>query len=88
MREKIHQKVSVASYYSARRGASLPYMVRWKNRDYKVGEVGSTHKYKHGDTWHHIFDFVDDNETLHFRLNFNTKELSWSLEVIDDGLPS
>jgi hypothetical protein len=46
------------------------------------------HRYKHGDTWHHIFEVVDKEKTLAFRLNFDTKELSWTLEVVSDGLAS
>lgn len=88
MRERIDERVSVVSYYSAKRGRTLPYVIHWQNRDYRVGELGLAHKYKHGDTWHHIFEVADHEQTLSFRLNFNTKELSWTLEVISDGLPS
>jgi hypothetical protein len=88
MREKINQKVSVVSYYSAKRNITMPYTIRWNNRDYVIGELGFPHKYKHGDTWHHIFEVADKDETLAFRLNFNTKELTWVLEVVSDGLPA
>lgn len=88
MREKINEKVSVVSYYSSKRGKTLPYVIHWQNRDYKVGELGMAHKYKNGDTWHHIFEVVDTDQDISFRLNLNTKELSWMLEVVSDGLPS
>ena len=88
MREKLNEKVSVVSYYSSKRGRFLPYQIHWKNRDYTIGELGMAHKYKIGDTWHHIFEVVDKQQELSFRLNFNTKELSWTLEVISDGLPA
>lgn len=88
MREKINEKVSVVSYYSSKKGRFLPYQIYWQNRDYVVGELGMAHKYQNGDTWHHIFEVVDKEETLSFRLNFNTKDLTWTLEVISDGLPA
>jgi len=88
MREKIHEKVSVVSYYSHKKGKFLPYQISWKNREYVVGELGMAHKYKDGDTWFHIFEVVDKEQAMSFRLNFNTKELIWTLEVVSDGLPS
>ncbi len=88
MRQKLNEKISVVSYYSAKRGKTLPYMINWRGKDYSVGELGMVHKYQHGDTWHHIFEVTDKEDTLSFRLNFNTKELSWILEVISDGLPA
>ncbi|MBX4201356.1 hypothetical protein KW803_00470 [Candidatus Saccharibacteria bacterium] len=88
MREKINEKVSVVSYYSSKRHKFLPYQIHWKNHDYTIGELGMAHKYKNGDTWHHIFEVTDKEQTLSFRLNFNTQELSWMLEVISDGQPS
>jgi hypothetical protein len=86
MREKINEKVSVVSCYSSKNGKTRPYIIQWKNRDYYVGELGMAHKYKHGDTWHHIFEVVDKGQALAFRLNFDTQELSWTLEVVSDGL--
>lgn len=88
MREKINERVSVVSYFSAKRGRTLPYLIHWQNKDYTVGELGMKHSYRHGDTWHHIFEVVDKEQSLYFRLNYNTKELSWTLEVVADGLPT
>jgi hypothetical protein len=88
MREKVNEKVSVISYYSAKRGKTLPYRIYWQNKEYDIGELGMAHPYRHGDTWHHIFEVTAKDQTLSFRLNLNTKELSWTLEVISDGLPS
>jgi len=88
MREKINEKVSVLSYYSDRKNKMLPLRLFWKNREYQLGEVGLIHPYRIGDTWHHIFEMVDKEQAMAFRLNFNTKDLDWTLEVISDGLPS
>jgi hypothetical protein len=88
MREKLNEKVSVVSYYSAKHGHTRPYIIQWKSRDYYVGELGMAHKYKHGDTWIHIFEVVDKGQSISFRLSLDTKELSWTLQVVSDGLPS
>lgn len=88
MRERINEKVSVVSYYSSQKHKFLPYQIYWQNKDWLVGELGMAHKYRNGDTWHHIFEVTDKERTLAFRLNFNTQELSWTLEVVSDGLPS
>jgi hypothetical protein len=87
MREKINEKVSVVSYYSSKKQKFLPYHIYWQNRDYVIGELGMAHKYRHGDTWHHVFEVTDKQQSMSFRLNFNTQELSWTLEVVSDGLP-
>jgi hypothetical protein len=88
MREKINEKVSIVSYYSDKKNRFLPLRLIWKNREYQLGELGMVHPYKIGDTWHHIFEMVDNDQSMSFRLNFNTKELSWTLEVVSDGLPT
>jgi len=88
MRERIDEKVSVVSFYSTKKDSFRPYLIYWQNKDYIVGELGIAHKYRHGDTWHHIFEVADKEKTLAFRLNFDTKELTWTLEVVSDGLAS
>lgn len=73
-------------YYSARKRLALPHMINWQNKDYSVGAIGYHHTVKDGQTLHHIFELVDKEETLWFRLNFDTSNLHWKLETISDGL--
>jgi hypothetical protein len=40
---------------------------------------------KDGQTLHHIFELVDRQETLWFRLNLDTSNLHWLLEAVSDG---
>ena len=87
MREKINEEVSVVMYYSARKREALPFLISWQNKDYSVGKVGYYHKVKVGQTLHHIFEVVDKDNTLHFRLNLDTSNLHWTLEATHDGLP-
>ncbi len=86
MREKIDEEVSVVMSYSARRRAALPYLISWQNRDYYVGKIGYHHTVKDGNTLHHIFELTDKENSLWFRLNFDTSNLHWTLEAVSDGL--
>jgi hypothetical protein len=86
MREKINEEVSVVMYYSAKQRLALPRIVRWQNIDYSVGKIGYHHSVKDGQTLHHIFELIDKDETLWFRLNLNTANLHWKLETVSDGL--
>ena len=86
MRETINEEVSVVMYYSAKKREALPRLISWQNKDYEVGKLGYYHKVKVGDTVHHIFEVVDNDNTLHFRLNLDTSNLHWTLEAIHDGL--
>lgn len=85
MREKIHEEVSVVMYYSARKRIALPHLLHWQGRDYEVGKIGYHHKIKDGAVVHHIFELIDKQETMWFRLNLNTDNLHWVLEVVSDG---
>ncbi len=88
MREQIGEEVSVVMIYSSVKHLALPHIVRWQNRDYRVGKIGYHHTISKGKTLHHIFELVDDDSTMWFRLNFNTANLHWKLEAISDGLPA
>lgn len=85
MREKINEEVSVVLYYSARKRSALPYKLIWQSREYMVGKIGYHHKVKEGAVTHHIYELVDSEETMWFRLNFNTDNLHWMLEAVSDG---
>jgi hypothetical protein len=86
MREIINEEVSVVSYFSARRKLALPHIVSWRNQEYSVGKIGFHHTVRHGDTLHHIYELVDGEEQLWMRLNLDTSNLHWKLEVVSDGL--
>jgi hypothetical protein len=81
----INEEVSVVMYYSAQKREALPWLISWQNKDYPVGKLGYYHQVKVGDTLHHIFELVDKDSTLWFRLNLDTSNLYWKLEAIHDG---
>jgi len=85
MREKINEEVSVIMYFSARQRLALPHIVHWRNVSYFVGEIGYHHAVKEGQTLHHVFELVDRESTLWFRLKLNTQNLHWTLEAVHDG---
>ncbi len=88
MREKINEEVSVVMYYSARRRVATPHLISWQNVEYNVGKIGYHHTVKDGITLHHIYELVDKEQKLWFRLNLDTSNLHWKLEAVSDGLPS
>jgi len=86
MREKIDQEVSVVMYYSARKQVAQPHTISWQNKEYTIKEIGYKHSIKDGDTLHHIFELTVNEADLWMRLNFDTSNLHWKLEVVSDGL--
>lgn len=86
MKEKINEEVSVVSFYSARLKQTVPYLLHWQNKDYKLSAVDYYHSYMEGRDKQHIFELVDTEQTLWFRLRLNSANLHWTLEAIHDGL--
>ncbi len=86
MREKINQEVGVITVFSARQRAAAPYMISWKNTDYHVSQIDYHHTVYRGKTLHHIYEVVDTDSRLYFKLNLDTSNLHWTLEAIHDGL--
>lgn len=56
---------------------STPYIIHWRNRDYKITKVGLHHDYYEGKVLIHIFSVLSG--TLFLKLKFNTKYLKWNL---------
>jgi len=85
MREKINESVSVVMYYSATKRVAAPHTISWRNAEYRVGKIGYHHTITEGKILHHIYELVDTQESLWFRLNLNTNTLQWNLEAVHDG---
>ncbi len=62
---------------------STPYLVKWRNRNYKITKIGLYHKYRRGITLYHVFSVISSN--LFMRLVLNSDDLKWTLEEISDG---
>lgn len=85
MREKINEEVSVVMYYSSRKKLALPHLISWNGREYIVGKIGYQHKIYDGKIAYHIFELVDKDSSMWFRLKLNTDNLHWVLEAVSDG---
>ncbi len=85
MREKINEEVSVVMSYSAQRKQALPYLISWQNKNYYIGKLGYYHNYMKGQDKQHIFELVDTENTLWFRLRLDSGNLHWTLEAVSDG---
>jgi hypothetical protein len=85
MRQKINKEVSIVSFYNSRKQIAQPYVISWNNQDHTVGEIGYHHKIYDGKICHHIFELVNSQQTLWFRLDFNTDNLHWTLQEVSDG---
>ena len=86
MREKINEEVGVVMYYSPKKQQAVPHLIHWHNKDYKVGKIGYQHSYMEGRERQHIFELVDTQNTIWFRLRLDGSNLHWTLEAIHDGL--
>jgi hypothetical protein len=86
MRQKINEEVSVVMYYSAKQKKAVPYLLHWQNKDYALGHVDYYHNYMEGREKQHIFELVDKETSIWFRLRLNSSNLHWILEAIHDGL--
>ncbi len=86
MKEKINQEVSVVMYYSARHKMAVPHLLHWQNKDFSLGKVDYYHSYMEGRDKQHIFELVDKDNSLWFRLRLDSSNLHWTLEAIHDGL--
>lgn len=86
MRQKINEEVSVVMAYSAKHKKVKPYILDWKNKVYYLDNIGYYHSYMEGRDRQHIFELVDREQTLHFRIRLDSSNLHWTLETIHDGL--
>jgi len=88
MREKINEEVSIVSYYSSNHKKTVPHLLHWQGKDYSLGQIDYYHTYMEGKDRQHIFELVDKEQTLWFRLRLDSSNLHWTLEAVHDGLAS
>jgi hypothetical protein len=88
MREIINEEVSVVMFYSAKQRIAKPHLLHWQSKDYSIGVIDYYRSVKEGSVLFHIYEFVNTEETLWFRIKLNTSNLHWTLEAVSDGLSS
>lgn len=86
MKETVNKEVSVVMYYSATLKQAVPYLLLWQNKQWRLNSVDYYHSYMQGRDKQHIYELVDKDETLWFRLRLDSANLHWTLEAIHDGL--
>lgn len=84
MNHKLSELVSVNFSFDSTLKKSYPRFVAWRNRVYKVKEIGLHHTFRQGRTLFHVFSVISD--TLFMRLTLNTDNLQWELQEVSDYL--
>ena len=82
MAEVINEEVSVNLVYDSKLKIAQPWVVKWRGRIYKIDKTGLHHQVWDGRTLVHFFS-VCSGETF-FKLSFNTVNLHWKLEDIEN----
>lgn len=86
MHEVVNEKISVVTIFDSDTGSVLPKKIKWGRHIYLIETLGYHHKIREGRKLLHIFSV--SNQTLAFRLSFDTENLHWTLEEVSDGLTS
>lgn len=60
-----------------------PYLLIWRNRKIKIDTINLVHTSKEGSTTYYHFS-VSANGNF-YRLRFDTKDLKWFLEQVEEG---
>jgi len=82
MLQKINQKIPVIVKFCSEKNI-LPVKLRWRDQEYQIKKLAYYHKFRQGRILQHIFHVTDGH--LDFRLRFDSEDLSWTLEEVDDG---
>ena len=88
MIQKIKAPISVITAFNHKNILSVPVIINWDGKTYKVKKVGFHHKYKIGNTLYHSYSVTcssKNHKSTFFKIILNTASLSWELEEISDG---
>ncbi|MBI5613943.1 hypothetical protein HY947_03380 [Candidatus Gottesmanbacteria bacterium] len=72
--EHIDESVSVTLI------SAIPSVLEWRGRQYIIKTIGLHHTWRDGRILYHVFSVSD--ESMFFRLEFNTESLLWRLTDI------
>lgn len=78
---QIQESVSVNLLSNHLTGKVWPWVVKWRDRKYRITKVGLHHMVKDGRTLLHIFSVTDG--VIYMKLSFNTETLRWKLLETD-----
>lgn len=83
MVEQVHERVNVLAVFDREIENIIIHRIRWNGRVYNISKMGYQYKHRVGRNYYHIFHV--NNETLHFKLQFDTEFLAWYLMEVSDG---
>lgn len=83
MIEQIHERVNVLAVFDHEIENIIIHKVRWNGRVYNISKMGYQYKQRIGRNHLHIFHV--NNESIHFKLQFDTEHLAWYLIEVSDG---
>lgn len=63
---------------------NLPKYVLWNGKSHTVTQVGLHHTLREGRVFYHIFSVVSGS--IFMKLRFNTENLLWRLEEVENGV--
>jgi hypothetical protein len=86
MIEKILERISVLSSYNRDNGEITIHKLRWNGRSYSIVKMGYHHKVRAGRNIFHVFHV--NNDSLAFKLQLDTENLTWWILEVSDGNPN
>lgn len=84
--ETIHEPVSVlASFSRGERGSVkvIPHLMKWRQRRYRLDQMGLYHSERRGIKQIHIFSFMAEETS--FRVELDPETLEWTLVGVSYG---
>jgi hypothetical protein len=83
MIEQVHERVNVLAVFDQEIENIIIHKVRWNGRVYHISKMGYQYKRRIGRTMVHVFHV--NNDSVHFKLHFDTEFLTWYLLEVSDG---
>lgn len=88
MRAKVNDLVSVIWSFEASTRRIRIHKMHWQHRDYVPAKIDFHHRSYQGRNLVHYFSVADEQAGLYFKLLFDTKALTWTLEEVADAIGS
>jgi hypothetical protein len=81
---KLKAPISVISIYNHKKKLFWPAKIIWEGQEQKISKMGYHHTQYVGKDLVHTYSVMAQQQ--YFKINFNTKNLSWEVEEINDGI--
>lgn len=81
---QLSEPISVSFHSDHLKNKAYPKWVFWSGRLHAIEKVGLKHSFYKGKTLYHAFSVI--TKTLFMKLIFNTQDLSWKIEEVEDAV--